>query len=76
MRSFQSIQPRQIGLIDPMILEQLPIQKVQAMTKPQVAALSGEQVLVLLPKLAPSQRDALTASQREELRRNLLISMN
>ena len=76
MRSFQSIQPRQIGLIDPMILEQLPIQKIQAMTKPQVAALSGEQVLVLLPKLAPSQRDALTASQREELRRNLLISMN
>jgi hypothetical protein len=74
--AFRSVQPRQIALIEPQVLDQLPARQIQALTNPQLASLTGPQVLVVLPKLTPSQRDSLTSRQMEELRKSLRVSMN
>jgi len=74
--AFRSIQPRQVALIEPQVLEQLSARQIQALTNTQLAALNGPQVLVVLPKLTPLQRDSLSARQMEELRKSLRVSMN
>jgi filamentous hemagglutinin family protein len=74
--AFRAIQPQQISIIAPQVFEQLPTRHIQSMTPAQVSTLGELQILAILPRLTPSQRDSLTARQMEEVRKSLRVSMN